>query len=556
MPLSQDIEELKPRLKEILYRCLEDIRATKAALYLLDSAASGYELVTFYGFREPSLKKIIGPNDDLVDRLLTRRTPFYANGLSVEPLFSERMYAADTDRLLAAPVHSRGRLIGFLDIRDKAAKQPFSEIDLVEAQSIVDQLLNVFANKSMFGQKSIQLSNLDATKEAPVFSTVPQANAGAAVSPGASPADSNEAPRQIAVTDVQKMVEQARTIVGRDLRRGRASFEFSLSEGQVAAVRIVLPAILLLPGVVIASFSAFSHVANVREVAARGTVTDEALEKFDSRLQAWLKKRGEGAQSGRTNIHYPFGQDGKPVDEPSLVSILSAPVVVNAMRGVVLSVGFENAPDREAQARLGMFLELIQQTIECAIASSNVQPIVHKIAERVLEPDFSRFVDLHGHSRRVSDLSDQFARFIHLSASEIETTRVAALVHDAGMRLLDYGRLYRKASLTPDEKELLRQHPVVGAALVSNSGLGTEIATIVLAHHERPDGTGYPYKLAGEEIPLAAKLIHICEAYDAMTSKLSYQPVLAEHAALDRIASLAGKQFDKELAAKFVEMLG
>jgi len=554
MPLSQDIEELKPRLKEILYRCLEDIRATKAALYLLDSVASGYELVTFYGFREPSLKKLIGPNDDLVDRLLTRRTPFYANGLSVEPLFSERMYATDTDRLLAAPVHSRGRLIGFLDIRDKAAKQPFSEMDLVEAQKIVDQLLDVFAHKSMFGQKSIQLSNIDATKENPIFTTVtpPRPVAVTAAPPVAAP----EVLQPVVVTGGQKLVEFARTIVARDLRRGRASFEPSLSEGQVAAVRVVLPAILLLPGVVIASFSAFSHVANVREVAARGTVTDEALEKFDLRLQAWLKKRGDGAQSGRTNIHYPFGQEGKRVDEPSLVSILSAPVVVGAMRGLILSVGFETAPDRQTQTNLAMFLELIQQTIESAMASSNVQPMMHKVAERILEPDFSRFVDLHDHSRRVSDLADQFARFIHLTATEIETTRVAGLVHDAGMRLLDYGRLYRKASLTPEEKELLRQHPIVGAALVSNSGLGPEIATIVLAHHERPDGTGYPYKLSGEEIPLGAKVMHICEAYDAMTSKLSYQPAMPEHAALDRIGALAGKQFDKELAAKFVEMLG
>src|SRR5205807_9594765 len=105
-----------------------------------------------------------------------------------------------------------------------------------------------------------------------------------------------------------------------------------------------------------------------------------------------------------------------------------------------------------------------------------------------------------------------FARFIALTQLEVETARVVALVHDAGMRLLDYDRLYRKRDISPDEMSILREHVQVGAALVEPL-LGNEIARAVLGHHERWDGRGYPNALAGEEISRLARIIQICDAY-------------------------------------------
>jgi HD-GYP domain-containing protein (c-di-GMP phosphodiesterase class II) len=102
----------------------------------------------------------------------------------------------------------------------------------------------------------------------------------------------------------------------------------------------------------------------------------------------------------------------------------------------------------------------------------------------------------------------------------------------------------------------MRAHPVVGAALIAESPLGPEIASIVLSHHERPDGTGYPDGMAAERIPIGSRIIHICEAFDAMTSTDSYQPPVQPNAAVGKIRRSAGTQFDAELTAKFAEMLG
>ena len=91
------------------------------------------------------------------------------------------------------------------------------------------------------------------------------------------------------------------------------------------------------------------------------------------------------------------------------------------------------------------------------------------------------------------------------------------------MRLLDYEKLYRKRDLTADEMSILREHVAVSAVLVEPI-LGGEVARIVLCHHERVDGRGYPNELHGDDIPLLARVLQICDAYETMTSPDSYEP--------------------------------
>ncbi len=92
--------------------------------------------------------------------------------------------------------------------------------------------------------------------------------------------------------------------------------------------------------------------------------------------------------------------------------------------------------------------------------------------------------------------------------------------------------------------------------MVTESPLGPEIARLVLAHHERPDGKGYPSGLTAGQIPQGGLLLHLCEAFDAMTAPENYQPSMPESTALLQISRGAGAQFDTELAHKFVAMLG
>jgi HD-GYP domain-containing protein (c-di-GMP phosphodiesterase class II) len=183
-----------------------------------------------------------------------------------------------------------------------------------------------------------------------------------------------------------------------------------------------------------------------------------------------------------------------------------------------------------------------------------VRSLRARAAEKLLEPELTRYPELRRHSQEVAARTESFARFLGLNAAECETLGLAATVHDVGMRMLDYERLYRKKDLSPDELNILREHASVGAVMVEPL-LGLDVARTVLCHHERVDGRGYPNELHGDEIPLASRVLQICDAWVAMTDLDSYQPAEPAEGALSIITRGAGSQFDSDLARKFAEMM-
>ena len=523
--MELDISEHEPKLKEILYRCLEEIQATKAALYLLDDSHD-YLLATQYGFRD-GLRDLVTPSDDVIDLLVTKRAAFFLNSLTEDNRFSELLYNADTTHMLVSPVYSRGKLVGFLDMRDKAAQKPFDKDDLREAQKISDQFLDLFAQKNLYGQRIPTLTNVRLPK-----------------------LDSRE-PHQ----ESKAIVDEARLAITRGVLRAQIQAQ-SLAEPQFSAGAAILPGVLGLSHVVIASFAEYSAVGGAIEIVAHGEITHEALDDYQMKLQSWLHRRGESASTARINVSYPYGKRGPQVTPPRIVSLLSAPIKVSGIGGLVLSAGFENQPDAETRSALENFLNEAQRAIEYSRGHEALLSANQKIAEKLLEPDMMKYPALAGHSRRVAELSERLARAIGLLPSQVETVRICGLVHDVGMRLLDYHELYQSQNLTADGLRLLREHPVVGAAIVADSPLGAEVAKAVYMHHERPDGTGYPEGVTGEKIPLASRIAHICESYDAMTSQESYQAPVDAQTALGKIRRGAGSQFDPDLSNRFCAMLG
>ncbi len=520
--VTSEFATIEPKLKEILYRCLEEIRATKAALYLGNSETT-YTLVTYYGFREIERRQV-DARDDLIDRLIVKRTPFFVNSITEEPRFSQSMFASGTTRMLLAPIYSRGRLIGFLDLRDKAAQQPFNVTDVADVQAIIDQFLDFFAERGLFGLKAS-----------------PGDNARVSLSPLAQP------------NNALNSVDEARRAVARGILRPRPAGS-GLTEDQLEAGAAILPAALSLPGAEIAALSSFGQNTGCRQIAARADLTVDANEKLEEKLVAWLRKRGEPETITASSTHFPLGKAATSIDANRLGAILSASVKLGSMRGVVLTAGFAGQPTVQTRGLLAGILNQCTQILTHAIEHDGIALMKTRVAEKLLEPDFQRFPLLAAHCRRISELASRLAGFAGLTAAEIEQARLAGLVHDVGMRLLDYHNLYRKTTLSAEDLKILREHPIVGAALVADTALGPEIANIVLCHHERPDGGGYPNGLSGEAIPIVSRVLHVCEAFDAMTATDSYQTAVPVPAALSRIRRVAGAQLDEDLANKFIEM--
>jgi HD domain-containing protein/GAF domain-containing protein len=547
-----EIAELQTNLKEILYDCAVEIKATKAALYLTDGNER-FGLVAEYGFRSAA-RRAADLNDPVIEKCTRSRSPFFVNGLTVDPRLSELLFEASSDRILAAPLFSRGRLVGVIDMRDKAAKQPFDQGDVPKAQQIADRMLNLFANKNVFGQRFITLSDVE---QEPV----------AHPAPGPKPEPAREAVlvplRPVAAA---KSVEDS-TLSGRKSRlsatileaRRRAATTMAppvpetITDAELGVARDVLRAILLVPDAVVAALAAYEHFGGVQEIAARSTLTDEARHILESKLNIWLTKRGESAGVLKSNVQTPFGNSMPPIGAAQLQKVFTAPVVVQSVRGLYLTVAFASVPDRGTHEILAALLNQVQTAMEHSLQKTALQSTRVRIAERLLEPDFREYPDLRTHSVHVAALVDRFTKFLGMPLSEAEPVRLMALVHDVGMRLLDYDRMYLNRNLSEDDISILKEHVSIGAALVEPL-LGPEIARGVLAHHERVDGRGYPNELQGTDIPFAARLLQICDAFIAVTQPTYQDPQTPEYA-LDIIRRGAGSQFDADLMARFVEMM-
>lgn len=160
-----------------------------------------------------------------------------------------------------------------------------------------------------------------------------------------------------------------------------------------------------------------------------------------------------------------------------------------------------------------------------------------------------------GHSERVSAISVAVARKLQLADDEVEIIRLGALLHDIGKIGISDAVLRKAGPLSDDEFEVIKTHPTVGARILRSLAFLAPHIPIVELHHERPDGRGYPLGLSGEQIPLAARIVHVADAYDAMTTARAYRQGRAASEAFRELWRCAGTQFDAEVVQALASSL-
>jgi putative nucleotidyltransferase with HDIG domain len=164
-------------------------------------------------------------------------------------------------------------------------------------------------------------------------------------------------------------------------------------------------------------------------------------------------------------------------------------------------------------------------------------------------------IGLYQHSVRVSDLSVQLGERLGLDSKRITNLKTAALLHDIGKLAIKDQILDKPTRLNVDEYSKVKLHAQVGADLLANLGVNSQIVLCVRQHHERVDKTGYPLKLSSEQIILEAKIVSILDVYDALKSKRSYKSSLDIKEIKETMLSLANKIFDVEILKSFFELL-
>jgi putative nucleotidyltransferase with HDIG domain len=165
-----------------------------------------------------------------------------------------------------------------------------------------------------------------------------------------------------------------------------------------------------------------------------------------------------------------------------------------------------------------------------------------------------RDTETEGHSERVAAYTMAIANRLKLSTDDLKAIELGALLHDIGKIGVPDSILHKPGPLTPEEWEVMKQHPVIGYRMCMKIDALRPATPIVLHHHERWDGKGYPHGLAGEAIPLGARIFAIADTLDAMTSDRPYRKALSFAQAREEIIRCSKEQFDPEMVKVFLEI--
>jgi HD-GYP domain-containing protein (c-di-GMP phosphodiesterase class II) len=174
---------------------------------------------------------------------------------------------------------------------------------------------------------------------------------------------------------------------------------------------------------------------------------------------------------------------------------------------------------------------------------------------------WSRAMDLRdheteGHTLRVADLTVRLAREMNISKQQIVHLRRGALLHDMGKLAIPDAILHKPGKLTPEEWEIMRQHPRYAYEMLSSIDYLQPALDIPYCHHEKWDGTGYPRGLKGEQIPLAARIFAVVDVWDALRSDRPYRKAWSEEKTLAYIREQSGTHFDPQVVGAFMKVIG
>jgi putative nucleotidyltransferase with HDIG domain len=260
----------------------------------------------------------------------------------------------------------------------------------------------------------------------------------------------------------------------------------------------------------------------------------------------------------------PCSRAGLLMDE-NFVSHQIAPLVAKGQVKGVLEIFQRSrlAPDLEwldfletlsTQAAIaidnaGLFERLQRSNLELSLAyDTTLEGWAHALELRDQETE--------GHTQRVTELTLDLARLMEVSDASLLHIRRGALLHDIGKMGVPDSILLKPGPLTPDEWEIMRRHPTYAFDMLSSIAYLRQSMDIPRYHHEKWDGTGYPYGLKGEQIPLSARIFSVVDVWDALCTDRPYRTAWDKEKAEDYIRQQSGRQFDPQVVKRFEELLG
>jgi HD domain len=517
--------------REALFSLLESSKVSRSVLYLMEPTGE-FRLAAHIGFSPRDLPRAsFGQDHPLVERINHFRKPFYFNSPMDASGLRPLMETSHTARLLAAPLYEDGRLIGIVEAHDKAGGELFHQEDARAISGVIAQILA--RRRAIHGsaEASADLSGLPGFFDTPVSAPLH--------SPPSTP-------------PVSELSRPALKPIPPPPKRP------PITQREVVLFRGFGSALLLNPALGACVFSLWTEDSAEFFIASREPLAGAARDAVFASAQEVYGNLSPGRAlpgSSRFSTDLPLGPKGGEIAASQITGIQSSVVVCEEGRAILFTLVFLAEPDARLAGAIRETHLLVRRSVSETREAVRYREAFRGLIRRLLEPGLKKHAALVTHSLSVGRLARAFATFLKLPETTVEQMTVAAVLHDVGMRELAYDRLSERRPLAEPEYRLARDHPAVGAMLLSEIDFPFPVVPLVLHHHERYDGSGYPDQLRGEQIPFGSRLIHIVEAFDAMTSLSSYRPAISRDEAVDRIASKAGTQFDPDLAVRFGEFI-
>jgi len=269
--------------------------------------------------------------------------------------------------------------------------------------------------------------------------------------------------------------------------------------------------------------------------------------------EAWIVVRCPG-NAGEFAAVAAAGADsdliGRRVASAAAGSAASAPIVRGSAECGAVCVGGRDERRKLEPGEMALLGELgilageaLSHHARRELTAGDSQAEISALVKALADADG----DTYRHSLEVAATATAVGSRLGLARAQLIEVELGALLHDVGKLRLPPDLLSKPGRLTAEEQRLIRLHPEWGAEMVARIPGLEAVALIVRLHHERPDGRGYPHGLAGDRIPLAARIVSVCDAYGAMTKRRPYSAPLDLEAALGELQRHAGRQFDVQV---------
>lgn len=271
----------------------------------------------------------------------------------------------------------------------------------------------------------------------------------------------------------------------------------------------------------------------------------------------WAIVQGQPAYSEDIQKDPRYERVRSLLGDPGFRATLAVPLITSdRVVGVIATAFAEPRTFRRSEIeRLKRFAGQLSVAIEHVRQQEALRNMTFETVLALAESIESRDPYTGGHCKRLVAYAELLAREAGLTGADLETVRFGAALHDSGKVGVPDAVLKKAGPLTPEEWAQMRLHPYIGGQLCKRVSFLRHIFPVVYHHHERYDGTGYPDGLRGEAIPLAARIVTIADAYDAMTSERPYRGPANHEYAISELRRCAGTQFDPELVELFIAAL-